>query len=160
MPNPRLILSEMLTPATIVLRMQSRQREEALAELVAVIPEIADRPDARQTLLQALKDREQLHSTGIGDGVALPHARNGLVGLVQRPVIVFGRHETGVPFGAIDGEPTKLFFLLVAPSVTEHLSILARVSRLMRDSRLRQSLLLAETPQKVIDLIHQAELAM
>ena len=151
------LLSDLLESTNIQLNLRQNQRDEILLELVSYIPEISTRPDLQQTLLRALRDREQLHSTGIGDGVALPHARNALVGLVEKPVIVFGRHPQGIPFGAIDGKPTRLFFLLVAPNVTQHLAMLARISRLLRDPKLRRDLLAAATPEKAQALIRNAE---
>jgi mannitol/fructose-specific phosphotransferase system IIA component (Ntr-type) len=151
------VISDLLSPATINLNLKSADRDTVLGELVNQIPELADQPEARQTLLRALHEREQLYSTGIGDGIALPHARNALVGLVDRPIIVFGRHATGIPYGAIDAVPARLFFLLIAPTVTQHLAILARLSRLLRDPKLRQSLLAAETPEGVIGLMQEAE---
>ena len=154
------LLGDLLTPAHIELNLQSNNRDEVLRELTSHIAEIAGHPDFQQTLLRALQEREQLHSTGIGDGVALPHARNALVGLVQKPVIVFGRHPQGIPFGAIDGKPAKIFFLLIAPTVTQHLSMLARISRLLRDSKLRRDLLTIETPEKAVALVRAAETAM
>ena|SRR2546426_4577101 len=156
----RLLISNLITTHTIELRLAGRQRDEVLHELVAKVPEIANRPDARQTLLRALQEREQLHSTGIGDGVALPHARHALVGLVHKPVIVFGRHDRGVPYGSIDAQPVRLFFLLVTTTVTQHLQILARISRLVRDQKLRQSLSTADRPETVIQLIREAEAKM
>jgi mannitol/fructose-specific phosphotransferase system IIA component (Ntr-type) len=153
-------LSELLSPATIKLNLTGMDRDAVLAELVNQIPDIASQPEARQTLLRALQEREQLHSTGIGDGIALPHARNALVGLVDKPVIVFGRHPTGVPYGAIDGVPARLFFLLLAPTVTQHLAMLAKISRLLRDPKLRQGLLAADRPEKVLALIREAETKM
>jgi mannitol/fructose-specific phosphotransferase system IIA component (Ntr-type) len=159
MENPvrRPALAKLFYPGAINLNLKGSHRDEVLAELVGQIKEIADRPDARATLLRALQEREQLHSTGIGDGVALPHARNGLVGLVDHPVIVFGRHADGVAYGAIDNAPARLFFLLIAPTVTEHLGILARLSRILRNPKLRNALLTAESPEKVIGLIREAE---
>jgi len=154
------MLSELISPARVILNLRSNDRETVLGELVAQIPELADQPEAKQTLLRALHEREQLHSTGIGDGIALPHARNALVGLVDHPIIVFGRHPTGINYEAIDGIPARLFFLLIAPTVTQHLAILARLSRLLRDSELRQNLLTARTPEQVIKLIRDAELAL
>lgn len=151
------LLSDLLGSTHIQLNLRQNQRDEILLELVSYITEISTRPDLQQTLLRALQEREQLHSTGIGDGVALPHARNALVGLVEKPVIVFGRHPQGIPFGAIDGKPTRLFFLLVAPNVTQHLAMLARISRLLRDPKLRRDLLAATTPEKVHALIRNAE---
>src|SRR5947208_12667005 len=140
----RLLITDLISAATIELHLRGRQRDDVLGELVARITEIADRSEARQTLLRALQEREQLHSTGIGDGVALPHARNALLGLVEKPVIVFGRHDQGVPYGSIDAQPARLFFLLVTTTVTQHLQILARISRLVRDQKLRHSLFTAD----------------
>src|SRR5258708_1059940 len=148
-PSSSLPVSALLSPATINLNLRSADRDSVLEELVNQVPQFAQQPEARQTLLRALHEREQLHSTGIGDGIALPHARNGLVGLVDEPVIIFGRHASGIPYGAIDAVPARLFFLLVAHTVTEHLGILARLSRLLRDPRLAKDLLKADKPEKV-----------
>lgn len=150
-------LSQLITRSSINLNLKSTNSEGVLEELVNQISAIAKQPDARQILLRALHEREQLHSTGIGDGVALPHARNALVGLVERPVVVFGRSASGIPFGAIDGAPSKLFFLLVAPTVTEHLSVLARLSRVLRDPKVRHELLAVDTPEKALAAIRDAE---
>jgi mannitol/fructose-specific phosphotransferase system IIA component (Ntr-type) len=154
------VLSALLSPATIKLNLSGSQRDEVLQELVFQLPQLANRPEARQSLLQALRDREQLHSTGIGSGIALPHARNALAGVVDHAVIVFGRHARGIPYGAVDGVPARLFFMLVAPTVQLHLAILARISRLLRDVRLRDDLLTADRPEKVIALIQAAESKM
>jgi mannitol/fructose-specific phosphotransferase system IIA component (Ntr-type) len=151
------VLSELLSPSAINLDLQSADQDTVLSELVNQISQLADQPEARQTLLRALREREQLHSTGIGDGIALPHSRNALVGLVDQPIIVFGRHKQGIPYGAIDSVPARLFFLLIAPTVTQHLAILARLSRLLRDPRLRKDLLAAEKPENVLALIRAAE---
>jgi mannitol/fructose-specific phosphotransferase system IIA component (Ntr-type) len=151
------VLSELLSPATIHLNLKSKDRNEVLQELVEIIPQLKDQPEARQTLLRALHEREQLHSTGIGDGIALPHARNGLVGLVDEPIMVFGRHAEGIAYGAIDRVPARLFFLLVAPTVTQHLGILARISRVLRDPTVREKLLTATGPAEVVSLIRGAE---
>jgi mannitol/fructose-specific phosphotransferase system IIA component (Ntr-type) len=150
-------LSDLLSPETINLNLKSKDREEVLSELVNQMPQLSDRPEARQTLLRALHEREQLHSTGIGDGVALPHSRNALVGLVDRPVVVFGRHAEGIPYEAIDAIPARLFFLLVAPTVTQHLAILSRLGRLLGDPKLRQKLLTADRPEKIIACLRDAE---
>ena len=150
-------LSELLSPARINLNLQSNDREAVLEELVNQIPELAAQPESRQTLLRALHEREQLHSTGIGDGVALPHSRNALVGLVDHSLLVFGKHQSGIPYGGIDEVPARMFFLLIAPTVTQHLAILARLGRVLREPKLRQGLLAAEKPEKVIELIRQAE---
>jgi mannitol/fructose-specific phosphotransferase system IIA component (Ntr-type) len=152
-----IVVSQLILPTSINLNLKSTDREGVLEELVNQVAAIAKQPEARQTLLRALHERERLYSTGIGDGVALPHARNALVGLVDKPVIVFGRCAQGIPFGAIDGAPSKLFFLLVAPTVTEHLAMLARLSRLLREPKLRQELLVVDNAKKALLLIRDAE---
>jgi mannitol/fructose-specific phosphotransferase system IIA component (Ntr-type) len=155
--TPRFIVSSLLSPATIELRLRGNQQDDILQELVDRIPPSTLDPTAKQTLFHALQEREMLCSTGVGDGVALPHARNALVGLVEHPVIVFGRHPSGIAFGALDGIPAQLFFLLVAPTVSQHLQVLARLSRMVRDPRLRQDLLAADRPEKVVSLIREVE---
>ncbi len=155
----RVKLGNLLSRQAINLKMAGTDRNSVLKELVEGIAEIANRPDAQKTLLEALKEREKLHSTGIGDGVALPHSRNALVGLVDHAVVVFGRHDGGINFDSVDGSPAHLFFLLIAPSVTEHLGIIARLSRLLRNPKLRQSLMKAESQEQVITLISAAESA-
>ena len=160
MSNPgstAVVLHQLLTPATIKLTLTGATRHDVLTELVAQIPQLVAQPEARQQLFQALVEREQLHSTGIGDGIALPHARNALAGIVDQPIIVVGRHVQGIAYGAVDGKPARLFFLLVAPSVTQHLAILARISRLLRNESLRKTLLAAAAPEEVIALIREAE---
>jgi len=152
-----IVLNELLSAPTIKLNLAGRDRDAVLEELVDLIPRIEENFEMRNKLLRALHEREQLHSTGIGDGVALPHARNALVGLVDKSVIVFGRHVKGIPYGAIDGKPAQLFFLLIAPTVTEHLGVLARVSRVLRDAKLRQALLTVDKPEKALALIKEAE---
>ena len=80
------VLNKLLSPAVINLNLTSADRDSVLGELVNQIPQLATQPKARQTLLRALHEREQLHSTGIGDGIAVPHSRNALVGLVDQPI--------------------------------------------------------------------------
>jgi mannitol/fructose-specific phosphotransferase system IIA component (Ntr-type) len=159
-PASEWFLSDLLTPATIQLQLRGTSRDAVLSELIDHIPSIAGQPAAKQTLLRALQEREDLHSTGIGDGIALPHARNALVGMVDRPVIVFGRHPAGVHFGADDRLPAKVFFLLVATNVSEHLRILARISRLLRAPKLRQELVKVTQPDLLMKLLRDAEQGM
>jgi mannitol/fructose-specific phosphotransferase system IIA component (Ntr-type) len=156
----RFCVSDLLARPTILLNLTSGDRNSVLAELAGAIPELRNHPDKRTLLLAALREREELHSTGIGDGVALPHARTAPSGLVTRPVIVFGRHSKGIIYGAIDGRPVQLFFLLVTTSVTQHLQILARISRLLRGAPLRQKLLAADQPEQILVLIREVEQSM
>ena len=151
------VLGDLLSPATINADLKGSDRDAVLAELVQQIPQLARRPEARETLLRALDEREKLCSTGIGDGIAVPHARNALVGLVDEPVIIFGRHKQGIAYDSVDSAPARLFFLVIAPTVRQHLAILARLMRLFRDPKLRQGLMKADTAEKVVAVVREAE---
>jgi len=136
------------------LALQAGDRESVFRELIALVPGLD--AGARAGLLLALLGRERLGSTGLGHGVALPHTRYVING-VTRPQIVFGRHRNGINYGALDGQPVNLFFLLLAPDVAQHLQILSRLSRLLRDNRLREELLSAPNPHEVLRTIQAAE---
>ena len=109
-----------------------------------------------EKLVDVLWERERLGSTAIGDGIAIPHGKlPGLKGVLG----LFGRHGAGVDFESLDGNPTRLFFLLVAPedSVGHHLKALARVSRLLKDGEFRNRLLEAPHRAELFDLIRQED---
>jgi len=107
-------------------------------------------------LVEVLWERERLGSTAIGDGIAIPHGK--LHGL-KSVVAAFGRHPEGVDFDSLDGAPTRLFFLLVAPedSVGHHLKALARVSRLLKDRAFRERLLAAGDRSELFRLIREED---
>lgn len=107
-------------------------------------------------LIEVLWEREKLGSTAIGDGIAIPHGKlPGIKGVVG----AFARHPTGVDFDSLDGLPTQLFFLLVAPedSVGQHLKALARVSRLLKDDGFRRQLLGASDRSELFRLIREQD---
>ena len=107
-------------------------------------------------LVEVLWERERLGSTAIGDGIAIPHGKMpGLSGVIG----AFGRHPKGVDFESLDGSPTHLFFLLVAPedSVGQHLKALARVSRLLKDRAFRERLLAAPDRSALFQLIREED---
>ena len=153
----RFWLADHLPAEAINLHLGSTHRDAVPGELVDLVPELRHDLAGRQTLLRALQDRESLHSTGIGDGIALPHARNAMAGVVQKPILAFGRHSTGIAFGAIDDQPVRTFILLVATTVTQHLPFLARISRMLRDPRLRQTLLTEDTPARILASLRDTE---
>lgn len=152
-----LIVTESMSLERISLHLNATNADDILIELVGLIPEIKVIPGAPEKLLTALREREKLCSTGVGDGVAFPHSRNAIVGLVSKPIVVFGRHETGISYGALDRIPARLFFLVIAPTVSIHLQILARLSRMVRNPRFRQLLLKVDTAQEVLKEIEQEE---
>lgn len=118
-------------PDMILADMKSRSKRQALDELAEAAANAAG--VAKSEVLDALTARERLGTTGVGQGVALPHAR--LPG-IDRLYSVFGRAAEAIPFDAVDDKPVDLFFLLLAPeeASAEHLKALARVARLLRDA--------------------------
>jgi PTS system nitrogen regulatory IIA component len=132
-------LLDIVSPGGVVDDLRAETKEGVLREMSEVaasgIPSLS-----AQSLTSILMERESLGSTGIGDGVAIPHGKvPGLTGLLA----VFGRSRAGVQFHSLDGKPAHLFFLVVAPeqSAGMHLKALARISRLLKDARFRRSLL-------------------
>ncbi len=129
-------IADFLSQESVIARMNARNKDEALAELAGKIAEVQNLN--REKVLKILEDRERLGSTGIGDGVAIPHGR--MVNL-EHLVALLGRSVEGVDFGAIDGRPTHLFFVLLTPDNNVGLQALARVSRTLRRPECRQALL-------------------
>ncbi|PIQ84713.1 MAG: PTS fructose transporter subunit IIA [Candidatus Omnitrophica bacterium CG11_big_fil_rev_8_21_14_0_20_63_9] len=133
------------------------QKEDILKELVQLLVQ-ADAIKERDVnkLLQILLKRESLGSTGIGQGVAIPHGKSDCV---TKLVAAFGISRAGVNFDSLDGEPVHLFFLLVAPedSAGPHLKALARISRLLKDKHFRDSLLAARDEKLVAKIIRDED---
>ncbi len=130
-PEP-LTVAGVLAPNRINMDLRSTDRDGVLRELVALV---IDPKEQRlsEMLFEALKAREDLCSTCVNDGVAIPHSRNALIGVVDHPMIAYGRHQAGIDFGALDGQLVHHFFLLCAPNVREHLLLLARLARLLHN---------------------------
>ena len=150
-------LLDYLDPGLIELHLQGASKEQVLANLVGLL---ADRGkiQRREALLESLLEREGLGSTGIGHGVAIPHGR---CRDLAKPAIAFARSEQEVDFDSIDGLPTRIFFLLVAPEngSNEHLHLLAKIARLMRDSSTRERLLAMDRTEQVLDLFNSRDTA-
>lgn len=135
-------LADYLRQEFVLDDLKAQNKEDVLAELVAPLsfhwPEL-DLVKAKRVLL----DRENLGTTGIGDGVAIPHGKLVALGEI---VIVVGRSLDGVDFEALDHKPCRIFFLVLAPEhvAGQHLRILAQISRLLSDESFRRGFL--ETP--------------
>jgi PTS system nitrogen regulatory IIA component len=155
LPLP-LTVANTIAPAHISVNLTAPDKNGVLRELCALV---IDPHEERlfETLFQALRAREDLCPTCVSEGVAIPHARNALVGLVDSPVLAYGRHNTGVDFGALDGKPVHHFFLLCAPNVRQHLQLLSRLARLVNNPDFRARLTAAQQPDDVIALIRDAE---
>jgi len=141
---------EFLRPDAVIANLAGQTGQAVLAELCRPLS-AAPRGDG-QRLLDTLLDREKLGSTGIGEGVAIPHGKlPGLPGLLAS----FGRSTAGVDFRAIDGRPTHLFFALFAPenSAGTHLKALARISRIFKTAAFREAILKAGSAEEIYRLI-------
>ena len=148
-----MIIMEFLNAAAVSADVKAQQKEEvirALVQLLVSAGAIKDKDVHR--LVQILLKRESLGSTGIGQGVAIPH---GKADCVDRLVGAFGVSHAGVNFDSLDGEPVTLFFLLVAPedSAGPHLKALARISRLLKDKQFRDSLKASRDERQLIKII-------
>ena len=148
-------LSEFVEPGWINLDLPGETKDGVLSALVNVLAEggVIQQP---APLLNSLREREGLGSTGITHGVAIPHGRSPEI---SRPTLVIARSRAEVDFEAMDGEPTRLFFLLVAPEngASEHLHILARIARLVRHADCRNRLLTVQTPAEVLSILEEQE---
>lgn len=141
-----LIKREMVVPA-----LKATDKQGLLEELATYMAERHPRID-RAVLSKVLIEREALASTAIGEGVAIPH---GKLGAVSEIVACLGRAPEGVEFDSMDGQPTFLFFVLVAPesSTGAHLKALARISRVFKDPEFRRRLLAASDAEAMYHVV-------
>ena len=143
--------SELINKNYIIPEFKSSTKKQVLEELVEALASNNVEID-KVELLNALLEREKLGSTGIGDGVAIPHGKlNGLDNII----LLFGKSGQGVDFDAIDRKPVCLIFLLVAPadSAGLHLKALARLSRMLREKDFKNSLLMAPDAETLLKII-------
>ena len=138
---------DILDEESVLPEIKSVNKKEVIEELAAVAARQNDDLDL-DLLEERLLEREKLGSTGVGDGVAIPHAK---VSGMEEVTAVFGRSIGGVDFDSMDGKKAHLLFLLVAPesSTGSHLKALARISRLMQDSAFRAGLMEAKSREEI-----------
>jgi len=144
-------IMDILVRDAVILDVESDSKEPLLEEMARALAKSVPSLDTGR-LLTVLIEREALQSTGIGEGVAIPHGK--MPGLGEL-VASFARSRQGLDFDSIDGQPTQLFFLLVVPehSGGAHLKALARISRFFRDPSFRQKLIEAESLDAVFAAI-------
>jgi PTS system nitrogen regulatory IIA component len=136
-PLPDLV--EALRSGGIHYRLEGRDKEAVLRTMVETLP-LPEEVD-RHFLFQVLLAREELASTGIGDGIAIPHPRSPIVLNISRPMISLCFLEAPVDFGALDGKPVHCLFTLVSPTARAHLHMLSRLAFSLRDPSFRQIVL-------------------
>lgn len=137
-------IGKALERGTVLHHVQGDTPETILRTMVRAVPDLP--PELMPSLLARLLEREGLGSTGIGRGIAIPHPRTPLASFPKKNCIVAAFTDKAVPYGAIDRKPVFAFFLLLAPDVREHLSLLSRFSGFLRDEDFYR--LLMEKPEK------------
>jgi len=152
-PLPSLV--EALQAGGIFYRIGGTEKESVLRAVVETLrlPEEVD----RGFLLRVLLARETLESTGIGDGIAIPHVRNPVVLHVARPLITLCFLEQAVEFGALDGKPVSIVFSLISPTVRAHLRLLSRLSFALQDPRFKAVLQRQGARDEIFAEAHRVE---
>ena len=149
-------IHSLLSDGLIIPDLESRERDPALEEIVRQL-KAADKVDRDRDLYDKLIQREKLGSTAIGDGIAIPHCK--LKG-IEGPILALAVSRKGVSFEALDGKPTHIFFLLVAPPENpgQSLHLLAAIASLVRKAgSLQKRILGAKNPAKVLEIIREEE---
>jgi|GEM_PF-13273 len=148
-------ISDILGRDRIVPQLSSQTKEGILRELVHALAKGAQQVNEGR-MIEVLLERESLGSTGIGEGVAIPHGKSKEV---KEIMATFGRSLSGMDFQSLDGKLTHLFFLLIAPenSAGTHLKALAQVSRLMKDPSFRKRLMEARTSDDIYAIFSEGD---
>ncbi|WP_439846342.1 PTS fructose transporter subunit IIABC [Bacillus subtilis] len=146
-------ITELLTKHTIKLNIESKEKENVIDEMVTVLDK-AGKLNDRQAYKEAILNRESQSSTGIGEGIAIPHAKTASV---INPAIAFGRSKDGVDYESLDGQPAHLVFMIAATEGANntHLEALSRLSTLLMREEIRKQLIEAESEDAIIHIINQ-----
>ncbi len=146
---------ELLDRNCILPNLTATNKKEVLEELAATLVSGTEEFNLK-SVVEVLLDRERLGSTGIGDNIAIPH---GKLANLSKLRLVFGRSVKGVDFDSMDGKPTHLFFLLLAPinSAGLHLKALAKISRMLMSQSFRESLMKAASVEEIYQLLAERD---
>jgi PTS system nitrogen regulatory IIA component len=149
-----IMFSKMIEANNIIPELKATDKRGVLEELAGAISENDSSID-KEILVRVLVERERLGTTGIGDGVAIPH---GKLETIEHPIISFGRSKEGLDFDSMDGQPAYLFFLLVAPENSSgiHLQVLAKIAKILKNSAFRKKLMEGGTKEELYQTIIQA----
>lgn len=149
-----MLLTDLLAPERVKIPLVARDKDTVLRELVELVG--GDGSGPSDEVLRAVREREQVLSTGIGNGIAIPHGKSA--GL-DRLLLAAGVAREGIDFEALDGKPVQLFFLLVGPesAAGDHIKALSRISRLLQRDSFRARLAAASHPEEFYALLSEAE---
>ncbi len=150
-----MLLSELLPPGRVRIPLAGATKDDLLRELVEVLHAAGEVGDASE-VLRAVREREAVLSTGIGNGVAIPHGKSAQVTSLA---MAAGVTREPVDFEALDGRPVSLFFLLVGPesAAGDHVKALSRISRLVRSDAFRRRLAEVASPEEFHQVLTEAE---
>ncbi|MBI4974652.1 MAG: PTS sugar transporter subunit IIA [Candidatus Omnitrophica bacterium] len=148
-------IMEFLDKKAITVNLKSADKEGVIKELADLLVKAGDIKN-KDELVRVLLARESLGSTGIGQGIGIPHAKSPNV---KNVVAAFGLSQRGVNFDSLDGEPAYIFFLLIAPeeSAGPHLKALARISRMLKDKYFREQLKKARDEKDILRIIQEED---
>ncbi len=148
-------IAELLTGDVIEPQLAAETRSEVFRKLIDMLADAGKVSDADEAL-KAITEREEILSTGIGNGVAIPHAKSAAVDSL---VAAFGRSEEGIDFKSLDGKPARLIFLLISPEAEAglHVRALARISRMLKNTEFRSRLLEEDSTDAIIEAIRDQE---
>jgi len=150
-------IMDFLNKKAISADLKARDKEGAVKELVDLLVRAGVIKGKKEEIVKILMAREALGSTGIGQGIGIPHGKSPQI---KSLVAAFGLSKNGVDFESLDGEPTHMFFLLLAPedSAGPHLKALARISRLLKDKYIREMLKKAQSEREIVRIINDEDL--
>ena len=148
-------LTDYITPGHVKIRLEGNGKEEVIEELVSLLVDTSDVEDP-DAIYEAVMNREREGSTGLEKGVAIPHAKSDAVKSLS---IVIGISRAGVDFAALDGKPSHLFFLMVAPTSESgpHVQAIAKIVKMIKLDKFRKKLLDAKKPDDVVEAISRVE---
>jgi PTS system nitrogen regulatory IIA component len=152
---PQPTLTEALRAGGIFYRVEGKDKPSVLRSVVGLMPLPEDMD--REFLLSVMLARESLGSTGIGDGIAIPHVRNPIVLNVARPMVTLVFLEQPIDFAALDGRPVGILFNVISPTVRTHLHLLSRLAFVLRESKVRDVLQQQASREEIFRCIEQVE---
>lgn len=142
-------ITQVLKPNLVIFNLNASSKDEVLTEMAQKLSQegiVAN----EMSFIETLKEREAISTTGVGDGIAIPHGRSSVV---SESVVVFGRSDTGIDFDSMDGKPAHLFFMIATPenSGDDHLSILSTLSGLLMKSEVQEAIRTASTYDELVE---------
>lgn len=149
-----MMLSDLLVPATVTLDLAVTKKSEAIEAAVARFADAGLITD-KTPVVSALIERERIMSTGIGNGIAIPHAQSSAVKKLSLGIV---RPKEGIDFEALDGKPVRIILIIIGPEERGgFIRLLARVSRLLQEGNLQKKLLKARDPEDVVSALRHEE---